>query len=77
MMLADIFIEFVYFTLRIIYNVVKYTYICIYKTVKYVRSKKKKKFDFDDFKNLEITKDKNGNYIIEFKGGLKNEITRK
>ncbi|MFA5397910.1 MAG: hypothetical protein WC346_18005 [Methanogenium sp.] len=76
MMIADIFIEFVYFFLRILYNVVKYSVVGITKLVKYVKYKYIKyksrkragKFNLTD---LEIIKDEDGKYIIEFKGGIK------
>lgn len=78
-MFADMLIEFIYLCLRILYNVVKYSAICIIKLVKYIKRqlrkrKVKKTFNLSD---LEIIKDENGKYIVEFKGGLENEITRK
>jgi hypothetical protein len=61
---------------------VKYSALGIIKLVKYVKCKYRKyksrkrvgKFNLTD---LEIIKDENGNYIIEFRGGMENEITRK
>jgi len=74
MMFADMVIEFTYFTMRILYNIVKYFSIAIIKLVKYIiRQVKKNRIK----KNLkkgkwELIKDSEGKLLL-YIGGLKDE----
>ena len=63
MMIADIIIEFTYFILRILYNIVKYL----------IRQHKKRSYRKQVKKgNFTISKDKNGKYLLTI-GGLNDE----
>jgi len=72
MMIADIFIEFVYFFLRILYNVIKYSAIGLVKLVKYLKRQHIRRHYKKQVKkgNFDISKDKNGKYVLTI-GGIK------
>jgi len=74
MMIADMIIEFTYFILRILYNIVKYLTIGIISVVKYlIRQHKKRSYRKQVKKgNFTISKDKNGKYLLTI-GGRENE----
>ena len=74
MMIADMIIEFTYFCLRIIYNIVKYFSISIISLVKYLYRQHVKRSYRKQVKkgNFSISKDKNGKYLLTI-GGLKDE----
>jgi hypothetical protein len=77
-MFADMLIEFVYLCLRIMYNIVKYSALVIIKLVKYIKRqlRKRKVKKQLNVKCMDIVK-KDGRFVIEFRGGFENEITRK
>ena len=70
MMIADIIIEFTYLIMRILYNIVKYIGICVIWLVKYIiRKLKKRKIKKNLEKgNFNISKDKNGKYLLTIGG---------
>jgi hypothetical protein len=74
MMFADMVIEFTYFCLRIIYNIVKYFSIAVISFTKYlIRQHVKRQYRKQVKKgNFTISKDKNGKYLLTI-GGHGNE----
>ena len=74
MMIADIIIEFTYFILRILYNIVKYLTIAVISLVKYlIRQHKKRSYRKQVKKgNFTISKDSSGKYLLTI-GGSENE----
>ena len=74
MMIADMIIEFTYFILRILYNIVKYLTIAVISLVKYlIRQHKKRSYRKQVKKgNFTISKDSSGKYLLTI-GGSENE----
>jgi hypothetical protein len=74
MMIADIIIEFTYFILRILYNIVKYLTIAVISLVKYLYRQHVKRSYRKQVKkgNFTISKDKNGKYLLTI-GGSESE----
>lgn len=68
MMIADMIIEFTYFLLRIIYNIVKYTTMAVIRLVKYIIKQYRIRKRNKKLKVLDIIKDENGKYILKMGG---------